>query len=403
LLYLLTGLIFLWYRDAFWFSFQNFNGSWDGNFTFCNFKCFIILTVKGKNEETGCRLFDVPLAFHEAMIADITDARRYIYLEVYKFGSDEMGMRYRDILTRKVSEGVKVKLLIDSWGALFNSTFFDEFIKNGGELRLFRKMKISFDFFTKNHRRNHRKMLIIDDQIAYIGSANITGYSLNWRESVLRLTGGIAEIFKKSFLESFRIYNKYIFNKFSFKKTIVYNEFELVQDNPSIYRQQIKSKLEKIVSQAQSEIFIETPYFLPGYKLRKALAHAAHKGVKVTIILPQHSDVRAVDLLRNKYMGYYYENDIRMMFYTPGNLHAKVLLVDDELFGLGSPNVDYRSFRYMHEVMLFGKNQDVVREVKNHIENTLQYSMLFDYKTWTRRPKIEKVLGWILLPFRHLF
>jgi len=359
--------------------------------------------LRVNDNQTSCHLFDEPVTYLEAMLADIRQAKRYIYLEVYKFSSDEIGQRFRDALVLKAREGLRVKLLIDSWGALFNDTFFKDFIDQGGELRIFRKIKITFDFFTKNHRRNHRKMLIIDDHIVFIGSANITGYSLNWRESVLRLTGGIAEVFKRSFLESYRIYNKYIFNKFSFKKTITYNEFELVQDNPSIYRQQIKNKIERLISHAKSEVIIETPYFLPGYKLRKALAQATHRGVKVTVIMPLHSDVRAVDLLRNKYMGYYYENDIRMMFYIPGNLHAKALLIDNELFGLGSPNVDYRSFRYMHEVMLFGKNGNIVREVRQHIDNTLQYSVLFDYKTWLRRPRFEKVVGWFLLPFRHLF
>ncbi len=359
------------------------------------------LTVTDIN--TSYKLFDEPLTYLDAMLEDISNARKYIFLEVYKFSSDEMGVRFRDALTKKAAEGLKVKLLIDSWGALFNDTFFEEFIKLGGELRLFRKIKLTFDFFTKNHRRNHRKMLIIDDHVTYFGSANITGYSLQWRESVLRMTGGIAEIFKKSFLESYRIYNRYIYNKFSYKKTVYYKEFELVQDIPSIYRQQIKNKLEKLIYHANYEVTIETPYFLPGFKLRKVLAQASLRGVKVTVILPQHSDVRAVDLLRNKYMGFYYANDIRMMFYTPGNLHAKVILVDNEIFGLGSPNVDYRSFRYMHEVMLFGRNADVVREVKQHLENTLQYSVLFDHKTWMRRPRIEKLLGWMLLPFRHLF
>jgi cardiolipin synthase len=352
---------------------------------------------------TSFKLFDEPLMYLEAMLEDIGNAGKFIYLEIYKFSSDDIGMRFRDALIKKASEGLKIKLLIDSWGALFNDTFFEDFVKHGGEIRLFRKIKLSFDFFTKNHRRNHRKMLIIDDHIAYIGSANITGYSLQWRESVLRMTGGIAEVFKKSFLESFKSYNKYIYNKFSYKKTIIYKEFELVQDIPSIYRQQIKNKLERLISNAKYEVIIETPYFLPGYKLRKVLAQASFRGVKVTVILPQHSDVRAVDLLRNKYMGFYYENDIRMMFYTLGNLHAKAILIDNEIFGLGSPNVDYRSFRYMYEVMLFGKNAGVVSEVKQHIENTLQYSVLFDHKTWMRRPRIEKILGWILLPFRHLF
>ena len=337
------------------------------------------------------------------MLMDIERATRYIYLETYKFGNDVTGLQFRAALEKKAREGVKIKLMVDSWGASYNESFFGELIKLGAEVRFFRKIILTFDFFTRNHKRNHRKLLIIDDQIAYIGSANITGYSHAWRESVLRLTGGIAEIFKRSFLESQKIYNKYIFNKLSFKKAIFYHEFEIVQDNPSIYRQQIKAKLEKLIAKAKREVLIETPYFLPGYKLRKILANVARKGVSVTIILPQHSDVRAVDLLRNKYMGYYYNNGIRVVFYTPNNLHAKLMLIDGETFGLGSPNFDYRSFRYQHEIMLFGKHKGIIEEVRLHIGETLENCLEFDHSAWLRRPKFEKLLGWLLLPFRHLF
>lgn len=341
--------------------------------------------------------------FYQAMLNDIDRASRYIYLETYKFGNDVTGLQFREALTRKAKEGVKVKLMVDSWGVSYNESFFSELISYGGEVRFFRKIKLAFDFFTKNHKRNHRKLLLIDDQVSYIGSANLTGYSHEWRESVLRLSGSITEVFRKSFLDSFRIYNTYYFKKFSFKKIIHYHEFEIVQDNPSIYHQQIKTRLEKLISKAKREVLIESPYFLPGFKLRKILARIANKGVNVTIILPQHSDVRAVDLLRNKYMGYYYKNNIRIVFYTPNNLHAKVLLVDEETFGIGSPNFDYRSFRYQHEIMLFGKHKGIVEEVKNHIRTTLEHCLDFDHAAWMRRPRFEKLLGWLLLPFRHLF
>jgi cardiolipin synthase A/B len=337
------------------------------------------------------------------MLSDIEQAEKYIFLETYKFGNDEIGHLFREALTLKAKQGIKVKLMVDSWGVSYTESFFSELIAHGGEVRFFRKIKFTFDFFTRNHRRNHRKLLIIDDKTCYIGSANITGYSMDWRESVLKLTGGIAESFRKSFLESFRIYNKYIFNKFSFKKIIHVHEFEIVQDNPSIYRQQIKNKLERLISKAKQEVLIESPYFLPGFRLRKILTQVAGKGVKITIILPQHSDVRAVDLLRNKYMGYYFKNNIQIVFYTPNNLHAKVLLIDGETFGLGSPNFDYRSFRYQHEIMLFGKHKGIVSEVRNHINQTLENCLEFDHVAWMRRPKFEKMLGWMLLPFRHLF
>ena len=259
---------------------------------------------------TSHKLFSAPPLFYEAMLRDIDQAERYIYLEFYKFGNDEVGLRFREALTKATIRGVHVKLLLDSWGVSYDESFFSELLSHGGEVRFFRKIIYTFDFFTRNHRRNHRKFLLIDDHISYMGSANITGYSLQWRESMIRFTGGITMMFKRSFLESYKIYDKYIFNKFTYKKSRFLDHFELVEDMPSIYRQRIKTKLERLFSKAKREIIIETPYFLPGYKMRKILADAANRGVSVKIILPMHSDVRSIDLLSSKYLGFYYANNL---------------------------------------------------------------------------------------------
>lgn len=352
---------------------------------------------------TGHRLFSEPAKFQASMLKDIAQAEKYILLETYKFANDDVGRIFKKALTQAAERGVKVKLLLDSWGVTFDEAYFSELIQHGGEVRFFKKIKFTFDFFTKNHKRNHRKFLVIDDHIGYIGSANITGYSLKWRESVLRLSGGIINLFKRSFDESYKIHNKYIFNKFTYKKSKFAADFELVEDSPSIYRQRIKTKLEKLISKAKKEIIIETPYFLPGYLIRKKLAEASSRGVNVTIIIPRHSDVRAIDLLSSKYYGYYFSNNIKLIFYTPDNLHAKLILIDNEIFGVGSPNIDYRSFRFQHEVVLFGKHAGIRNDINSHIRETMDLCIEFDHTSWLRRPKIEKVLGWILLPFRHLF
>lgn len=348
-------------------------------------------------------LYDKPAEFQSAMLADIEQAQQFIFLETYKYANDKIGEAFRDALTRRAKQGVKVKILIDSWGAYVNELFFAELIRYGGEVRFFKKIRFSFDFFTKNHRRNHHKVLIIDNKISYIGSANITGYSLEWRESVLRMHGTITIALRKTFADSYKIYRKYIFNKFAYKKTIVHGEFEIVQDLPSIYRQQIKNKFEQLINKAKKEIIIETPYFLPGYKMRKALVEATARGVNVKVIMPWHSDVRAVDLLSGKYLMYFYKHQVETVFYTPNNLHAKVLLIDNEVFAIGSPNFDYRSFRYQHEIMLFGRHKGIILQVRQHIEETLRKSIPFDHASWMRRPKFDKALGWALIPFRHLF
>jgi cardiolipin synthase A/B len=349
------------------------------------------------------QLYDNPVEFQSAMLNDIEQAQQFIYLETYKYANDKIGEAFRDALTRKAKHGVKVKVLIDSWGAYVNEVFFAELIRYGGEVRFFKKITFSFDFFTKNHRRNHHKVLVIDNIISYIGSANITGYSLEWRESVLRLKGTISEVLRKTFVDSYKIYQKYIFNKFAYKKTIVHGEFEVVQDLPSIYRQQVKNKCEQLIRKAKKEIIIESPYFLPGYMMRKALVEATDRGVKVKVIMPWHSDMRAVDLLSGKYFMYFYKHQIETVFYTPNNLHAKLLLVDNEVFAIGSPNFDYRSFRYQHEIMLFGRYKGIIAQIRQHIDETLRQSIPFDHVSWMQRPKFDKILGWALIPFRHLF
>lgn len=349
------------------------------------------------------KLYSNPYEFHGVMLKDIANAQVYVFLEIYKYGNDHLGNLYRQAFVNAAKRGVKVRLLLDSWGVSVNKEYFKELIDNGGEVQFFNKLLFTFNYFIKNHKRNHRKFLIIDDKIGYIGSANIGDYALNWRESMLRVEGSLAKLFRNSFLACCKIYNKYFYSPNVYKKAKYYHDFELVEDIPSIYRQHIKTRLERLIKSAAKEIIIETPYFLPGHVIRHLLAKATARGVSVTIMIPQHSDVRSVDLISSKYYGYYYENNINLYFYVPGNLHAKVLIVDDKIFALGSPNIDYRSFRYQHEALLIGTHEGILDECRAHLQDTFRDCVAFDYEAWKFRPNHYKVLGWLLLPFRHFF
>lgn len=244
--------------------------------------------------------------------------------------------------------------------------------------------------------------MIIDDQVTYIGSGNITDYSLEWREIVLRIEGHLALSFKKVFLLDWRIYNRYIFEKASYVRLLRHGDFEIVRDVPSIARKRISKRFIHLIKNAVKEVIIETPYFLPGYFLRKALLDAAERGVDVKVIIPMHSDVMLIDILRNKYLGPLYLGDIKFLYYQPTNLHAKALLIDDSIFAIGSPNFDYRSFRYMHEIVLVGTEQEVVRQLRDHMDNTMKDCIPFSYEKWINRPRFQRFVEWLLLPFRHL-
>lgn len=350
-------------------------------------------------------VIDDALKLYNLMLNDIEGATSYIDLETYKFLNDNMGIKFRDALTRKAAGGVKVKVLIDSWGrGPVSEAFFSELINLGGEVKFFEKLKISSDLFTRGHRRDHRKILVIDDTVAYIGSANITGYNLNWRELVLRFRGEIAPTFRKVFDQNFEAFNPYyIKDKLSYSRNMKFRDYEIVRDVPSIPLQRLKKKYTQLIRSARSSVLIETPYFLPGFLLRKALMDAGKRGVDVKVIMPKHSDVRMVDILRNKYFGMMHKSNIRLLFFTPYNLHAKLILIDGETFSVSSANFDYRSFRYQYEIALIGHEPEILRQLDIHVRETIRQSEEFDYRRWMNRPKIEKIFEYILLPFRHLF
>jgi cardiolipin synthase len=349
------------------------------------------------------RLFNVPAEYYDGMLADISGARKYIYFEIYKFYDDEVGNRFREALTRKAAEGIEVKLLIDSWGASIPDDYFRELQDYKGEARFFTKIKFVIDFFTKNHRRNHRKILVIDDKISWIGSANVTAYSLSWRELMLRMEGDLAISFKKVFNLDFKIYNKYFFEKNSYIRLIRLGDFEIVRDVPSITKKRINKKFIQLIKNADRKIQIETPYFLPGYFLRKALMDACKRGVEVTVVVPRHSDVMLIDILRNHYLGPLHQEGLKFLYYLPGILHAKAMLVDKEIFAIGSPNFDYRSFRYMHEIILIGREESIINQLDKHLTETIIQSESFDFDKWLNRPRLQKFVEWLLLPFRHFF
>lgn len=348
------------------------------------------------------KLIDKTQDIFDSIIEDIIQAKRYIYIETYKFGNDSVAVRFRDALIKKLEEGLEVKIIVDSWGTAVGESFFAKLIEGGGEVRFFRKLVLTLDFFTINHRRNHRKLVIIDDRISYISSNNYTEYSLNWRELALRIEGDIAIPLKKIFLQSRRIHNKLVYNRFFYSKTIKHRNFEIIRDIPTLTIQRIKNKYVKLINRAEKEVLIESPYFLPPGKIRNALIEAAERGVNVKIIIPQNSDMRVVDILRNRYLGKLYQGKVNILFFTQQNLHAKALMIDKEVFSIGSANIDYRSFRYMHEICLVGNDKKVIDLLVHHFSETMRFCVPFQYEKWLNRSRIEKLFELLLLPFRHL-
>jgi len=349
------------------------------------------------------RSFSSNLELYNSIIADIRSAKKSVHVEIYRITKETVGGLFCDALANAAKKGTRVMLLFDAWGTGSSLSFFQKIITNGGQVRAFNTIRLGTKMFTQSHRRNHRKIVTIDDKICYIGSANISYYSLSWRELTLRIEGALAKPFRHITEFDYRTYKKYAYTRKVFTRTIRFRGFEILRDVPSIHKQRVMRKYLHLIKTAQNSVYIETPYFLPGFRLRKAMADAVKRGVLVTVITPKNSDVGMVDTLRNRYLGLVYKSGVNLLFYFPTNLHSKVFIADDNTFCIGSSNFDYRSFRYMHEILLVGKHQKIKEVLLKHKEETLQNVHEFNYEFWKKRPLIEKFIEIMLIPFRYFF
>lgn len=347
--------------------------------------------------------FSNPVDWIDDLLNEFDNAKSSICIEIFRFAKDQTGLKILNSLIYAASRGVLVKLLIDAYGSVSALSMFEPLIKIGGQVRIFQAIRITPAFFTQSHKRDHRKIILIDDDVAYIGSANFSHYSLSWRESILKVKGkSFQHALKYAFSLNFECYKKYNFGQKKHIRVLKGDGFDIIRDIPSIVRQRVKRKMTWLVNNAKDTIYIETPYFLPGFMLRHALMDAAHRGVNVNIIMPKHSDVRVVDILRNKYLGQLYLSGVNLLYYDKGNLHSKIMIIDDTNFVLGSSNVDYRSFRYMYEIVISGINSHIIKLLDSHAKKTYMFCIPFNFQQWKNRSFIDKLLESFLVPFRHL-
>jgi cardiolipin synthase len=324
----------------------------------------------------------------------------YIYIETFRYGNGRIGKQMLQALEKKAKEGVEIKLLIDHWGSQVSQEFFSDLIKNGSELRFFRKFKVTTNFIKYNNRRDHRKILVIDDKFVFLGSSNLAERNLEWREFDVKIEGHFAGIFKDIFLDNYSVYDNYFHDTRSHIFPLVYDTLEIIRDVPSVNHRMIRRKLVDLIKAAKKEVIIETPYFVPDLRFMHHLKQAAKRGVKVILIFPKKSDVRVVQIMMSSFYGGLYKKGIQIKLYNKIILHSKVALIDGETFSFGSANIDHRSFSYMYELNVFGKDKKLRDIVKKHVDESLKGSEDFNYEEWKNRSLWQKTKEVVLIPFR---
>ncbi len=361
---------------------------------------------------TRYEIFTAGLQKIEALLRDIREAKHHIHLQYYIIDNDRAGAMLREALIERARAGVEVRLLYDDVGSRgVRKKFFDELVAAGGEAHPF--LHVQFPRFTsKVNYRNHRKMVIIDGRVGYIGGMNIAdrylyGSELGpWRDTHFRIEGGGVPGLQLAFLNDWhattrrRIEGMGYFNLQAVVEE--QNVLQLLSSGPFGKWRVLLQAVSMAVMRARCRIWIETPYFLPSETLNNALQTAALAGVDVRLMLPLRSDSKAVDLAIHSYIDDMMRAGVKIYFYMAGFLHSKLLIIDDELALFGSSNMDFRSFEHNFEINAFAYDRRLVTRLEELIEDDFTRCHLLTPSEWFNRSRLRKFAESVMRLFSPL-
>ena len=328
-------------------------------------------------------------AFFPELLKDISEATHHIHINMYIIEDDALGRLVADSLMAKARQGVKVRLIYDDVGCWrVSNRFFEQMREAGVEVAPF--LPVRFPSFTsKVNYRNHRKIIVIDGRIGYIGGMNIARryVSTKWRDTMLRVQGGVVYALQRAFLVDWyfvdhslitdREYYPPVSEELTAKSQLLISQ--VVTSGPIARYPEIMQGFVRIILAARRYIFIETPYFLPNEPILFALKTAALAGVDVRVMCPLYSDARFLDWASRSYLREISEAGAKVYLYEPGFLHSKLLISDDSLVSCGSTNVDFRSLENNFEANVFIYDEGTALRLKKvYLDDQSQSVLLSD-------------------------
>jgi len=336
----------------------------------------------------------------ERLLQDLAKAKHHIHIEYYILKDDKIGTKILDILCDKAKNGVMVRLTYDDVGSKISSKMKRKLSDCG--VAHFPFMPVLLPKFTgKMNYRNHRKIAIIDGEVAYVGGINISDTYINypdstlyWRDTHLRIVGEAVKSLQISFFttwdfvsnENIKIDTTY-FPEVTCKNDVA---VQIANSGPDTDWPYIMEAMFTAITTAEDYIYITTPYFVPNDQIITALQIAAKSGVDVKIIIPKNSDSWVVKHATNSYLERLLDANIKVYRYTKGFVHAKTMVVDDAFSTIGTSNMDHRSFNINFEVNAFIYDVDTSKILKQHFLEDLKHADKIDLKRWLHRPKFEK-------------
>ncbi len=334
-----------------------------------------------------------------AMYRAIQEAKSSIYWELYIFIDDEDGKDFFDLLEKKARDGVDVKLIIDGWGSIFLSRGRIDSLKTAGvDVRMFHERKYRYrGVWQKIISRSHRKILVVDNNIGFVGGVNIKREMRDWLDLHVRLEGDAVRSLVRAFAKMYMIcggpkenVRELLKNKFKSN----HNKLDFIYDDAGSTKSKMRKRYSEALSRAKKRVIFFSPYYYPDRKFIRSLWLARRRGIRVDLLIPFRSDIRLFTYATYAWfslMGKFGVN----VYLVDTMMHGKGVIVDDEYAIIGSSNLEHTSFYDNYEVGVRFRNRKFVRDLKLVINGWLKRSKRLDYKEWEKRGLWSKMNEWL--------
>jgi cardiolipin synthase len=339
-----------------------------------------------------------------SLFADCLSATKTIDVELYGFNPEGIGQKFIDLCKDKVRSGVKIRLLFDMVGSryFFSSPIVTELRNMGIEIRFFNPAYIfRFNRFIENFFRTHRKIVIIDREIAHLGGVNLIESMRHWRDTNIRFTGDLV-------MEAYMSL-EYMWNLSKQKRirsvlrvpTFV-KDFAIRTNAPRRHQRFLYRELIEVLRNARKSVYITTPYFVPDFRFFRVLRLLAKRGVDVQLLVPASSDHRVVDLATQSHFSLLLKAGVKIHQYTGGMMHAKTVVVDDTWATVGSFNMDNLSFLFNYEANVVTQQKELIETLRQDFLQDVMHAQVVISKQWYSRSLVRKILEICTWPIHQL-
>jgi cardiolipin synthase A/B len=312
----------------------------------------------------------------------LNEAKEFIHIEYYIFRSDRLGKEIIEILINKALQGVEVLFIFDAAGSMrLSKKDIDSMIDAGIKVYPFLPLKYGF-FNQKFNFRNHRKIIIIDGEIGFVGGLNVGVEYLGedekmgfWRDTHMLLEGEAVFTLHTVFLLDWEYVSgeKVLKERPDYRPEINKQDgaVQVVASGPDTQQGIMSDFYNTMITCATKSIWIASPYFVPNESIRSALRIASAKGIEVIIMVPEINDSFLTHYASQSYFSELLRAGVEIYSYQKGFLHQKIIIVDGDLASIGTANMDMRSFHWNFEVNVFLYGTQSITDLTSHFEEDL--------------------------------